>query len=60
MPPEEPACRRCGAPAAALVAVSELHGAAAREVAEVPLCGAHVCEVASACGFDPPRPGSVR
>ena len=59
-----PTCQRCAAPAAGLVAVSELDaGRAAQAVAEVPLCAACLAGVAVACGFDPPavlRPGAAR
>jgi len=53
----EPACRRCGAPAAGTVTVSALDEA--QPVAELALCADHLLEVAEACGFEPPRPTSV-
>jgi len=42
-----------------VVAVAELdEGRGADFVAEVPLCGDHLADVAAACGFD--RPGALR
>lgn len=61
MPREGPRCRRCAAPAAGVLTVAELaEGWAERPVAELALCGEHLMGVSEACGFDPPRPGSVR
>ena len=49
-------CRRCAAPPAGVVAVSELdEGRAASTVAEVALCAEHLADVAVACGFERPE-----